>query len=255
MREYVERSYRGWMRPAGLRRFEVKIRESDLLVLCDEDLERLAREELHRVRSQIEAHIDADPDFLTSLVPRAVPDDAPEIVRAMAAAGAAWDVGPMAAVAGAIAEAVGRRLLEECTTVMVENGGDVFARSDRPVRFRLYAGEDSPFTDRIDFSVDARDGMGICTSSGKVGPSLSFGRADALVAITRDAALADAAATSLANRIQGPGDVEPVVDLVRRDGRLAGTLACAGDRIGVWGEVELIAYDINWFNDHPSRTE
>jgi len=124
--------------------------------------------------------------------------------------------------------------------VIVENGGDVFARSSEPVTCGLYAGERSPFRDRVAFRVDATAGVGVCTSSGVVGPSLSLGRADAVVAIARDTAHADAAATALANRIERPADVDRVVAEEAERGALDGLIACMGDRIGLWGEVELV---------------
>jgi len=239
---YVERYYRRWVDRDDLRQFRVKIRESDLLVLCDHILEVKACSVLADVRRDLEAYIAANLRFLTSLEPVGIDDGAPEVVCAMASAGRAWQVGPMAAVAGAIAEQVGAKLGKVSKNVIVENGGDVYARTDgsRPLRFALYAGEDSPFSDRIGFDVDASAGIGVCTSSSKVGPSLSFGRADAVVAVANDAAEADAAATSLANRIQSPSDVDAVVHEAEASGRLRGVIACAGDRLGVWGDLELV---------------
>ncbi|MBW2277007.1 MAG: UPF0280 family protein, partial [Deltaproteobacteria bacterium] len=180
-----------------------------------------------------------DPCFGTSLEPVDVGDRVTPLIRSMVEAGRAWCVGPMAAVAGVVAEAVGRDLLDACETVIVENGGDVFVRSSEPVTFALYAGERSPFCDRVAFRVDARQGVGVCTSSGVVGPSLSLGKADAVVAIAGDTAHADAAATAIANRIQRPNDVDRVVEDEAARGALDGLIACLGDRIGLWGEVEL----------------
>jgi ApbE superfamily uncharacterized protein (UPF0280 family) len=237
--EYSERFYRQWMTRTDLDRFRVAIGQSDLLVLCDGDLERLAREVLVTVRSQIEGHIERNPGFATALAPVAVDGEAPEVIRAMARAARRWNVGPMAGVAGAVAQAVGRGLLDACGTVIVENGGDVFVRSDEPVSFRLYAGEESPFSDRIGFRVDARDGLGVCTSSGRVGPSLSLGRADAVVAIAADAVEADAAATALANEIREGADVGRIVKQQESGSTLTGLIACAGNSIGFWGDIEL----------------
>ena len=237
--EYSERFYRQWMGGKELDRYQVTMGQSDLLILCDGDLERLAREALAGVRAQIEGHIERDPGFATALSPVRVDGEAPEVIRAMARAAERWNVGPMAGVAGAVAQAVGRRLLEECGTVIVENGGDVFVRSDEPVRFGLYAGEESPFSDRIGFEVDAAGGIGVCTSSGRVGPSLSFGRADAVVAIAGDAVEADVAATALANRIRRGSDVRAIVEEQEGGSTLSGLIACAGESIGFWGDIEL----------------
>lgn len=243
---YVERFYRRWVDRADLRQFRVRIRESDLLILCDHVLEAKACAALAAVRRDIEAFIAANNRFLTSLEPVTVDDDrAPRVVRDMAAAGRIWQVGPMAAVAGAVAQTVGEKLAQASRNVIVENGGDVYARTNggRPLRFALYAGEDSPFSDRVGFEVDASSGIGVCTSSGRVGPSLSFGRADAVVAIADDAAEADAAATALANRLQAPTDIDEVVERAEASGRLRGLIACAGDRLGVWGDLELVRLD------------
>jgi ApbE superfamily uncharacterized protein (UPF0280 family) len=240
---YTQRFYRQWMRSTGLERFRIVRGQSDLLILCDRDLRGLALEALGAVRGLIEGHIARDAGFAAALTPHPVSRDAPDVVRAMAGSARRWNVGPMAGVAGAVAQAVGLRLLEECETVIVENGGDVFVRSARPVLMRLYAGEGSPFSDRIGFEVDASRGLGVCTSSSTVGPSLSLGRADAVVAIADDAIEADVAATALANRIQRPGDVDGVVGGQEDGGPLRGLIACAGDRIGLWGDLELRRLD------------
>ena len=237
--DYSERFYRQWMTRRDLERFQVTIGESDLLILCDGRLEGLARELLAGVRGLIEGRIARDGGFAVALEPHPVGEDAPPIIQAMAGAARRWNVGPMAGVAGAVAQAVGRGLLDECETVIVENGGDVFVRSDEPVCFRLFAGDDSPFSDRIGFEVDASGGIGVCTSSAKVGPSLSYGRADAVVAIAGDAVEADVAATALANRIRSGGDVKMIVEEQERGSTLGGLIACAGDSIGFWGEIEL----------------
>lgn len=236
---YATRFYRNWVSPDDLNRFAVAIEQSDLLILCDRTLRDRAHAHLSHVRREIEEYIASDPVFLTTLVPHEVPSDAPSIVQHMAQVARAWGVGPMAAVAGAVAEAVGRHLLDRAKTVIVENGGDVYARADRRVQFALYAGEDSPFSDKLAFEVDAARGVGVCTSSGKVGPSLSFGQADAVVAIARDAAFADAAATAIGNRIHSAADVERVVAEERERGALVGLVVCAGDRMGLFGDVQL----------------
>jgi ApbE superfamily uncharacterized protein (UPF0280 family) len=237
---YNDRFYRQWMGRGTLERFQVKVKESDLFILCSKNMEKLAYATLAEVRRQIEMYIEENNPFGVSLEPMVVDDDAPEVVVKMARAADFWNVGPMAAVAGVIAEEVGKRLSAECDVVMVENGGDVYVKAPEPVRFALYAGEDSPFTDKVTFQVSASHGLGVCTSSAVVGPSLSFGKADAVVAIHGNTAFADAAATSLANRITNKSDVDRLVGEQEQREALHGLIACCGDRLGIWGAVELV---------------
>jgi hypothetical protein len=236
---YSERFYRDWTTDQSLVRFGVRIRQSDLSVASDYDLSEMAIRALSKTRREVEEYSEANPTFATSLGPVPRGDDPPEVVESMLAAADRWDVGPMAAVAGAIAESVGRFLLQQSDTVVVENGGDVFARSDRPLSISLYPGEGSPFSRSLTVEVDARDGIGVCSSSAVVGPSLSLGRADLVTAVAGSSADADAAATAIANRIKGPGDVAPVLEEERRSSGLLGLVACCGSKMGLWGEVRL----------------
>jgi ApbE superfamily uncharacterized protein (UPF0280 family) len=237
---YAERFYREWMERQGLRRSTVKIGESDLMILSDIEVRDRAFQALEAVRADIEGYGAAHADFLGSLSPIEIEADAPDVVRFMGESGAMWQVGPMAAVAGAVSESVARAALEVADTVIVENGGDIYAKASDPLKLALYAGEASPFAGRLAFEVPAAEGLAVCTSSGKVGPSLSFGNADAVVALHESGAMADAAATAIANRICGPADVAPVVAEERERGTLKGLIACAGDKLGLWGEFELI---------------
>jgi ApbE superfamily uncharacterized protein (UPF0280 family) len=241
---YQERFYRGLAAPEGLERFQVRIRESDLLVFADRRLEGLAYRALGRVRSNIEHYIERCCEFARSLEPCEVAGCVPGIVMAMADSAAAWNVGPMASVAGAIAEYVGRALLVESESVIVENGGDVFLALPRRATLRLYAGEDSPFTDRIVFEVPkSRAGLGVCTSSSTIGPSLSFGCADAVVAVADRCADADAAATAIGNEVKSPEDIPRLMEKISREGRLRALLIAAEDKLGLWGDISILGQE------------
>lgn len=232
---YTWRYYREWSRPAGLRRFRVLQGQTDLEIAAGRDCTELACRLLSRARRAVLQRVEADPRFLESLVPVAAGGTEPEPVASMLRAAALWDVGPMAAVAGAIAGAVGRGLRKAVPAAVVENGGDIFAFGGGDLVLGLYAGEDSPFRRSVSFSVDVSRGAGICTSSGRVGHSLSLGRADAVTAVAEDPAVADAAATSLANRIASGADLEAVMEAASSSGSLTGALACCGGRLAVWG--------------------
>jgi len=234
---YQERTYRGWVKADDLVASRVCQDESDLYILSSQDATGAAGDLLAEVRRDLETYIHRDEEFRTALKPHRTACGAPLIARRMAAAAARYDVGPMAAVAGAIAECVGEQLSGDA---VVENGGDIFVRSSRPLVFTLYAGEESPFTGRLRFSPLVEGAYGVCTSSGTVGHSRSFGKADAVCVIARDTAVADAAATALCNRIESEADLDAVVEAAAADGEILGILAVMGERLGVWGCVEIV---------------
>jgi ApbE superfamily uncharacterized protein (UPF0280 family) len=165
--------------------------------------------------------------------------DAPVLVRRMAQAADKAGVGPMAAVAGTIAEAVGKAVLPLSPELIIENGGDVFLASSRPRLVGLYAGQ-SPFSGKIALRIDpALTPLGVCTSSGTVGHSLSFGAADAVVVLSPDAALADAVATAAGNLVKSKDLIPQALEFAARIEGVIGVLIVLGDELGAWGQVEL----------------
>ncbi|MBW1988721.1 MAG: UPF0280 family protein [Deltaproteobacteria bacterium] len=207
MRVYKERTYRGRAARKGLVGFRVAVRETDLWIQAASDLSALAREAVIQARARLERYIERFPEFARTLAPWPDPGPAPNVVRAMVRAGRAAGVGPMAAVAGAIAEAVGTALLAESPEVVVENGGDVFFAVSGPFTVGVFAGR-SPLSDRVGMRISGTGKpMGLCTSSGTVGHSLSAGRADAACILADSCSLADAAATACGNRVQDEADI------------------------------------------------
>ncbi|MBN2707376.1 MAG: UPF0280 family protein, partial [Deltaproteobacteria bacterium] len=166
---------------------------------------------------------------------------APKLLRSMMAAAALTGVGPMAAVAGALAEAVGRDLPAASGMVVVENGGDVFLAGSRVYTLGVFAGN-SPLSGRLGVRLtgSAPFACGVCTSSASVGHSLSFGRADAVTIVAEDAALADAAATALANLVHGKRDLGRVVEKALAWPGVSAALAIMGDDLATGGNLELI---------------
>lgn len=237
---YEPRFYRQWPETPGLVSFDVAEAETDLHVRADRNLEGIVRKLVRRFRADIESYAKREPAFFSSLDPLPLPPRCPDIVRRMLRAGREYGVGPMAAVAGAMAEAVGRELLKRSGQCMIENGGDLFVKLDRPARLGLYAGPDSPFSRRLNLVIEsAEDGVGVCASSGFVGHSFSHGKADAVVAMARDTSLADAAATAICNRVCDPADIARVIEEERARGKLLGLVVAMGQRMGVFGAVEL----------------
>lgn len=240
MGEYLRRFYRENVDAAGLVSFRVVIRESDLFVFAERDLTAEARSSLAAHRAELEKFIARQPLFRTSFRPYDLPGDSPPVVRLMAEAAVKAGVGPMAAVAGAIAQMVGEDLKHLSPEVMVENGGDIFIRSECERRVGVFAG-DSPLSGRIALRVPPTQpqGLGICTSSATVGPSYSAGGADSALVMAENAALADAAASALGNRAKTVEHIEEALGDTAAIEGVIGCLVIIGDNLGARGELEL----------------
>jgi len=236
---YQSRTYRQWVRGEGLVSFMIVLGETDLYIRTSTDLSTIARDSVTRYRNILKSYIKEHPAFATSLVPLDAGADAPLIVCDMAAAAAKTGVGPMASVAGAIARFVGQELLPHSPEVIIENGGDIYIKSLEDRTVGIYAGN-SPLSGNIGFTIKADDTpLAICTSSGTVGHSLSYGKADAVVAISKSASLADAAATAIGNIVKTANDIQRGIDMAAGIDGLSGVVIIIGDKIGVYGDIEL----------------
>ena len=174
-------------------------RETIATILADrpEDISAACRG-LEQARTEVEEYIRQDPFFQTTFDPIPVRTSS-RIIRGMADAAAAAGVGPMAAVAGAVATAALQAVRQDCRYCVIDNGGDIALRTDRPVRIGLYAG-DSPLSGRYAFVLQPDSGIyGVCTSSATVGHSISLGSADSVTVFGPDPVLADAVATAVCN--------------------------------------------------------
>jgi ApbE superfamily uncharacterized protein (UPF0280 family) len=238
---YQPRTYRCWIKDDDLVSFNVTVEETDLYIRAASNLEAEALKAVIKHRTPLEEYIKSHPLFLHSLEPCSVEDDAPAIVGVMAQAAQIVGVGPMAAVAGAIAEAVGKDLLVCTPEVVVENGGDIFMKISRTRLIGVYAGGSS-FTGKIALEISPEGTpLGVCTSSGTVGHSLSFGVADAVIVLSRSTALADAAATAIGNRVKTTEDIDVAIEQAQAIEGLAGVIVIKDDKIGMWGSVKLVA--------------
>jgi ApbE superfamily uncharacterized protein (UPF0280 family) len=237
---YEKRKYRSVMKGAGLVTFQVMVKETDLWISAESDLTEKAISHVRECRRILETYIRKQPVFLSSMEPVDIEPGAPELIQTMAGAGKKAGVGPMASVAGAVAEFVGRRLLNDTREVIVENGGDIFLSSKQDRTVSIFAG-DSPFSHKIGIRIKAeRSPTGVCTSSGTVGHSTSFGMSDAVTVLSASPALADAAATAAGNLVRTPEEVQKGLDLLASIPGIDGGLIIAEKAMGVWGELELV---------------
>lgn len=243
---YIQRAYRALPDPGSLISSFARIKDTDLHILADREVSDLAQKLALQYRLQIEKYIQQHPEFASALSPLSPDALAPPIVKEMLAAGSSAGVGPMAAVAGVIAEYVGRGLVQSgCREVMVENGGDIYINRSRDCTVAIFAGESS-LSLRVGVKLAGHAmPIAVCTSSGTVGHSLSFGLADSVTAIAGSTALADAAATRLGNEVGrgsgGDGGIEKALEKSRGISGVLGVVVICGEKIGAVGDVQLVS--------------
>ena len=234
-----QRTYRNLVRTDDLVKFEVVVKETDLLVRAESNLSNETRESVLKYRHQLETYITMNPEFQRSLIPLAEDLHAPELVREMIRVSQLARVGPMAAVAGAIAEWVSKDLLKLSKEVIIENGGDIYLATARERTIGIYAGQSS-LSLKIGILIGPEESpLGVCTSSGTVGPSLSFGKADAVCILSKSAALGDGAGKGVGNIVQEKKDIELGLGRGREIEGVLGVLIIVGEKMGVWGNIRL----------------
>ena len=240
MPSHQERTYRQRVHAKGLKSFQVVVHETDLWICAESNLTKEVRDLVFMFRDQLKTYIEFHPEFLTSLLP--VDDDpyAPPIVKDMIQSTKIVNVGPMASVAGAIAQQVGEALLERSDQVIIENGGDIFLTAKRPLTVSIFAG-DSPLSETFGLRIPKRQmPLGICSSSATVGHSLSRGITDVVCLLSQSTALADAAATALGNRVMNKSDLEHAAHWAEEIGGILGGLVIVKDSMATWGDIELV---------------
>jgi uncharacterized protein len=233
----AERFYRDYTDTDRWKSFRVKVDTSDLYIRSDRDLSGEAEAIVRRLRDRLWEHIDRQPEFLTSLDPVTRLPGCPEIVTMMYDASERAGVGPMAAVAGAVAGLAGRELAPRCGELIIENGGDIWMKLGEPASVTIFPGGHHFGT--VALKVQPRQTpCGVCTSSARIGPSLSLGKADAATIIAPDAALADAIATKVCNRVKAEDDMEDAAERGMACGA-TGVVIIYRDRLVARGDVEL----------------
>ncbi len=232
--------YRELITPRDLFSFQVEIKESNLFVLASRKLPKQTEEALVWCRKDIEQYIYRNPIFRTTFKPFPLEEGMPPIVRTMAEAGREAGVGPMAAVAGAIAEFAGKELLNYCDQVIVENGGDIFMKVKRRRIVGIYAG-DSPLSKRIALQIEPQDTpLGICCSAGTFGRSQSLGVADAVIILSPFTALADAVATAVGNLVKDEAGIQKGLEFVRKIPFIRGGVIVKEKKMGAWGRLRIL---------------
>lgn len=237
----MDRFYRN-LHKGRFKSFSVSYRETDLWIGVDRYEEKMLDETYKLVvqlHEQLRDHIGKNEDFLLSFQPVKVSPHSPKFITEMARAAEHARVGPMAAVAGAFADEVGKLLIEKfnCCEVLVENGGDIFIKNTEPVTICVYAGNSS-LSQKVGLRLSTGT-WGVCTSSGTVGHSISFGKADAVTVVCENATVADAFATAYCNMVKTEEDVERLLERALNN-YVKTTLVIYRDKLGIVGEQELV---------------
>lgn len=248
----MKKFYRDWCN-GRFQAFTVQYRETDLWIGVDEFEPSMPDAVLELLKTLYQQLLEVGKnsiEFFTSLKPVEL-ENGPKIAMRMIEAANLANVGPTAAIAGAFADEVGEFLLKrfDCKEVIVENGGDVFIKCEKPIVSMIYAG-DSPLSDKVGLQLPEGT-WGVCTSSGKVGHSLSFGNADAVTVVCKNAAVADAFATAYCNSLKTKDDVETLLESAMNV-HVLGVVVIFEDKLGVRGQFEMV-FDVDGDGSETDR--
>ena len=228
--------------------YEVIYKETSLFIKSPKNFSTQILRNLINIRKPIENYILKHPEFLYSLKPIDIEKSAPEIIKKMAETTKfIGSVGPMASIAGIIAECLGEKILKLIEKnnlrkfLIIENGGDIFAYIDQPITVGVYAGEKSPFTGKIGIKISLlNQPLGICTSSGSLGHSLSFGSSDATLIISNSASFSDALATATGNLVKTQKDIENAVNFAKFFNQTLFVCIIKEKTISFWSKTDKI---------------
>ena len=246
MKEYKDRTYREQFCCVRWHGFVAQYKETDVWVGVDKnsfraEIPEFTTQTIQTLRDAMDFYLTQDSHYALSLTPYSAQENAPLLAKQMSQISHKLGVGPMATVAGAFATYIAQELKKQFNIeeIIVENGGDIYADIKDNIDVAIFAGE-SPLSRKIGLQIDAEESpLGICTSSGTVGPSLSFGKADAVMIVCKDALLADGYATVFANQIQTSNDINPVLELIGREKDILSALLVKDDKMGIIGKFGI----------------
>ncbi|MBU1905576.1 MAG: UPF0280 family protein [Candidatus Omnitrophica bacterium] len=240
---YQRRFYRNWVKADDLYHTHFREKETDLQILTNKKINRdFIKERIDLYRWDIENYIRINKKFLTALKPLEVELTAPKIVKEMALQSKKANVGPMATVAGAVAEFLGQDLMKKgYKDVIIENGGDIFIKTRKARTLGIYCGK-SKLWQKLKVKIKPSDTpLGICTSSGTIGHSLSFGTADLVSIFSNKSALADAVATACGNRVHSKKDALEALEFAKSIKGVQGVMIIIKNSLITWGKISFIS--------------
>jgi len=226
--------------------FTVEHLETDLWIGIDKDsfkdnLSSFCLERIKLYRHQLDEYISIAPIFKNSLVPLQFDPKAPEIAQDMIIQSQNTSTGPMSCVAGAFVNWLGTDIMKNFNPkeLVIENGGDIFILAKEDINVAVYAGS-SPLSGKIGILIPPDfTPIGVCTSSGTVGPSLSFGKSDATMIACRNAALADGYASFFGNQVTNPDGIHSLLESISKIPEIISAIIVCEDKFGINGKFNL----------------
>ncbi len=242
---YEPRTYRKNLNTDRFEYARIIVEESDLWLGIEKSRikkvdQKLVQNEILRLRTILKDYIGLNPDFLQSMKPIEIYENDPPIIKKLKETGIISHTGPMTGVAGLIAELITNFIQNsfDIQEVIVENGGDICMKINSELNLAVAAGKNSGFNNLGLKILPSEEVIGICSSSGTFGHSISFGKADLLTVISHDTTLADAWATSLANKINKEEDIQTLCNILPEN--IIGLLAIKDKKIAYKGDYELL---------------
>jgi hypothetical protein len=242
----IDRFYRKGMGADRFNSFQLIHQESDIWFGLSpaaklESIKKFASKEIKALRKKIDTYINNNPIFPKTLEPIEFDHSAPGIIKKMMFAAKKAGTGPMATIAGTFSEYIGEKIIKHFRPeeLILENGGDNYLVINKPILTSIYAGN-SPLSDKVALRIlPEHSPLGICTSAGSFGASRSFGKADAVVIAAKNTILADAWATSLANKIQNKKDIDKIISQAEKIPEVLSCIIIKDDKLAVNGKLEI----------------
>jgi uncharacterized protein len=234
--------YREHLNISDLIAYEIRNKQTDLWILTRKDYSQEIKKNLDFYRRELEKFIFDYPWFEKSFNPVEVKQDAHPLIKLMSECSFIANVGPMASVAGAIAEFIGLDFIKKYNEdIIIENGGDIFLYTTKERKIQIYT-KNKFFKDKLNIKItELNTPIGICTSSGKFGHSISLGSSDTVTILSKSATLSDALATAVGNIVQTPNDINKALDYAKSINGVDGAIIICDDKIGIIGENIILS--------------
>ena len=226
-------------------KYRFQYKETIVSIVCDEPFLRVAENAILEARRIIEDKVSEDPFFQITYDPYPVNSKDDELIQRMCQASVLSGVGPFAGVAGAVAAYAVERMKEAgAKTAIVENGGDIAFLSEEERNIGLFA--DHQVLKDIAFHMTSDTITGICSSSAKIGPSVSLGESNVCTVFSDDVILADCCATALGNLVKDESSLSEALEKIGSIEGVKGCLACFGGKVAMFGELpEMVEAEVN----------